>query len=136
MSHLTTAVLSIEWRQEVDQEEREIRSVLDTYVTGFNRGDKNLLLQTFHPRFVSSGFVHGELQWDSGDEFAAFCEKAAPEPGGPVPDWHLEHLTVSGQTAVAIIHDLWGDREFRDSLTLLKVDGGWQIAFKAFHGLN
>ncbi|MBT8418412.1 MAG: nuclear transport factor 2 family protein [Silicimonas sp.] len=117
-------------------DESDIRSVLNAYVSGFNRGDKDLLVQAFHPRFVSSGFVDGELQWDSGEEFAEFCEEAAPDPEGPIPDWHLEHLTVSGKTAVAIIRDQWGDREFRDSLTLLKDGGRWRIVFKAFHGLS
>lgn len=120
----------------MNAEEREIREVLDWYVTGFNRGDKDLLLQAFHPRFVSSGFFQGDLQWDSGEEFATFCQESAPDPGGPVPEWHLEHLTVTGDTAVAIVRDPWGAREFRDSLTLLKDGGRWQIVFKAFHSLT
>ena len=120
----------------MEEEEGEIRAVLDAYVTGFNRGDKKMLMQVFHPRFVSSGFVGDELQWDSGEEFASFCQEAAPDPDGPVPDWCLEHLTVSGQTAIATIRDQWGIREFRDSLTLLKDGGRWQIAFKAFHSLD
>lgn len=120
----------------MDAEEREIREVLDRYVTGFNRGDKDLLLQAFHLRFVSSGFVQGELQWDNAEDFAIFCQESAPDPDGPVPDWHLEHLTVAGHTAVAIIHDRWGSRAFRDSLTFLKDNGRWQIIFKAFHSLQ
>ena len=120
----------------MDKEESDIRDVLNAYVTGFNRGDKDLLMQAFHPGFVSSGFVGGELQWDNGEEFAEFCAEAAPNPDGIVPDWHLEHLTVSGQTAVAIIRDQWGPRDFRDLLTLLKDDGRWRIAFKAFHSLS
>ena len=120
----------------MENEESAIRAVLDAYVTGFNRADKSMLMRSFHPKFVSSGFVNDELQWDSADEFASFCEAAAPDPDGPVPDWHLEHLAVSGRTAVAVIRDQWGDREFRDILTLLKDGGSWRIVFKAFHGLG
>ena len=120
----------------MDADKLEIHAVVDKYVTGFNRGDKELLLSVFHPRFVSSGYFNGELQWDSGEAFAAFCEEAAPDRDGPVPEWTLENLTVSGQTAVAIVNDKWGAREFRDSLTLLKHDGRWQIVFKAFHSLK
>lgn len=120
----------------MDKEEQQIRSVVDCYVTGFNRGDKELLLQALHPRFVSSGFFDGELQWDGAEEFATFCSEAAPDPEGPVPDWYVETLIVSGQTAIAIIRDRWGSREFRDSLTLLKDNGRWQIVFKAFHNLG
>ncbi len=119
----------------MDEEEREIHAVVRNYVTGFNRGSKELLLQAFHPRFVSSGFVAGELQWDGAEEFAAFCSAAAPDPDGPVPDWQIETLVISGQTAVAIVRDKWGSRQFRDSLTLLKDCGRWQIVFKAFHSL-
>lgn len=120
----------------LNSEEEQIRAVVDCYVAGFSRGDKDLLLQALHPRFVSSGFFHGELQWDSREEFAAFCAEAAPDPDGPIPDWHMEALAISGQTAVAIVYDKWGSREFKDSLTLLKDGGQWQIVFKAFHSLN
>ena len=120
----------------MDRDEREIRALVGTYVTGFNRGSKELLLQALHPRFVSSGFFQGELQWDTAGEFASFCAEAAPDPEGPVPEWTIETLVVSGQTAVAIVRDRWGDRQFRDSLTLLKDDGRWQIVFKAFHSLD
>lgn len=120
---------------EMDEDGR-IRTVIDTYVTGFNRGSRELLLQALHPRFVSTGFFGGELQWDSAEAFAAFCEEAAPDPDGPVPDWRIETLVVSGQTAVAVVHDRWGSRQFRDSLTLLNDEGRWQIVFKAFDSLD
>jgi hypothetical protein len=120
----------------MEDAERNIRTAVENYVTGFNRGDKELLQQALHPRFVSSGFFQGELQWDSAEEFAAFCAEAAPDPDGPVPEWTIETLVISRQTAVAIVRDSWGSRQFRDSLTLLEDNGRWQIVFKAFHGLE
>lgn len=117
-------------------DETAIRAVIEAYVIGFNRGNKDLLRQAFHPRFVSSGFVDGALQWDGAEEFADFCAEAAPDPEGPVPDWEIESLVVSGPTAVAVVRDRWGDRRFRDILTFLKDQGRWQIVFKAFHGLG
>ena len=120
----------------MNEDERKIRAVVDTYVTGFNRGERELLLQALHPRFVSSGFFQGALQWDSAKEFASFCAEAAPDPDGPIPEWKIETLVISGQTAVAIVRDTWGSRQFRDSLTLLKDGGRWQIVFKAFHNLG
>lgn len=118
------------------EQEQEIRAVIDAYVTGFNRGDRRHLLQALHARFVSTGFFGGELQWDSAEEFAEFCAQSAPDPDGPVPEWRLEALSVSGHTAVAVIEDNWGERAFKDSLTLLKDEGRWQIVFKVFHNLN
>ena len=118
------------------EDEKEIRSVVEAYVTGFNQGNQALLMKAFHSRFISSGFVDGKLQWDTAEEFAAFCEAAAPDPDGQIPGWEIETLVVSGQTAVAIVFDRWGARQFRDSLTLLKDQGRWQIVFKAFHGLG
>lgn len=120
----------------MDEEEGKIRAVVDNYVTGFNRGDRELLLRSLHPRFVSTGFFRGELQWDSAEAFAAFCEEAAPDPDGPTPEWQIETLVISGQTAVVVVRDRWGNRRFRDSLTLLKDEDRWQIVFKAFHNLN
>ena len=116
-------------------DEREIRSVVESYVSGFNRGDKAILMHAFHPRFISSGFVDGQLQWDNAEDFSAFCETAAPDPDGPIPKWEIETLVISGQTAVAVVLDRWGARQFCDSLTLLKDQGRWQIVFKAFHAL-
>ena len=120
----------------MDDDERQINAVVDSYVTGFNRGDSETLLAALHPRFVSTGFFKGELQWDSAEAFAAFCAASAPDPDVPVPEWRMETLVVSGQTAVAIVRDSWGARQFRDSLTLLKDDGRWRIVFKAFHNLD
>ncbi|SPH25076.1 hypothetical protein DEA8626_04111 [Defluviimonas aquaemixtae] len=120
----------------MDEEERAIHAVVETYVAGFNRGNKQLLLHALHPRFVSSGLVDGKLQWDSAEEFASFCAESAPDPDGPVPDWKMETLFISGQTAVVVVRDRWGNRQFHDSLILLKDKGRWQIVFKAFHGLG
>lgn len=120
----------------MSEDESEIYDVISTYVAGFNRGNRQLLKQALHPRFVSSGFFQDELQWDSAEEFASFCTDAAPDPDSPIPDWSIETLVISGQTAVAIVCDSWGSRRFRDSLTLLKDDERWQIVFKAFHNLD
>lgn len=117
-------------------DETAIRVTIEAYVAGFNRGSKDLLRQALHPRFISSGFIDGTLQWDTVEQFADFCASAAPDPHGPVPALDIEMLVVSGPTAVAVVRDRWGNREFRDILTLLKDQDGWRIAFKAFHGLK
>ena len=70
-----------------------ILAVISDFVTGFTRGNRELLLQALHPRFVSTGFFKGELQWDSAEAFAAFCEEAAPDPESPVPEWQIVFKT-------------------------------------------
>ncbi len=122
-------------RKSMSEEMTEIQNVIGDYVAGFNKGDKSLLLGALHPRFISSGFFMGELQWDSAEEFASFCAENAPSLRGQVPDHEIENISISGQTAVAVVRDKWGTREFRDSLTLLKDEGRWQIVFKAFDNL-
>lgn len=120
----------------MQKEQEKIREVVAAYVEGFNRGDRDALLGAFHDRGVSAGFVGAGLQWDSAADFADFCAEAAPDPHGPIPDWEIETLVVSGRTAVAVVLDRWGDRRFRDSLTLLRFDDGWRIVFKTFDGLG
>ena len=120
----------------MDDDKIAIQAAIEAYVTGFNRGSKDLLRNALHPRFVSSGFIDSALQWDSAEDFADFCAEAAPDPDGPIPVWDIETLVVSGPTAVAVVRDKWGDREFRDILTLLNDEHGWRIVFKAFHGLG
>lgn len=117
-------------------DEEQIAHVIKNYVEGFNRGDKAKILNAFHPRGVSSGYVGEALQWDSAEDFAEFCAGAAPDPDGAVPPWEIEALHVSGRTAVAIVQDRWGSRMFRDSLTLIRGDDGWRIVFKAFDPLG
>ena len=125
------------WRLlEVHDAELNIRIAIENYVTGFNKGNRELLRQVLHPRFISTGYFQGELQWDSADEFVDFCAKFAPDPEGPIPEWTIETLVISGQTAVVVVRDKWGNRQFRDSLTLLEDDGRWYIIFKAFHALE
>jgi len=130
----TTPVMDL-WECKID-EESQILAVINDFVTGFTRGNRELLLQALHPRFVSTGFFKGELQWDSAEAFAAFCEEAALDPESPVPEWQIETLVVSGQTAVAVVRDRWGCHEFRDSLTFLKDGERWQIVFKTFHSFG
>jgi hypothetical protein len=119
----------------MSEEMTEIQNVIGDYVAGFNKGDKSLLLGALHTRLVSSGFYMGELQWDNAEEFATFCAESSPSSQDQVPDHIIEKITISGQTAVAVVRDKWGTREFRDSLTLLKDEGRWQIVFKAFDNL-
>ena len=102
----------------MDQDESHIREAIEGYVTGFSRADKPLLMQVLHERFISAGFVEGAFQWDSADEFADFCVAAAPDRNGPIPPREIESLSI------AVVHDRWGDREFRDTLTLIKDVGG------------
>lgn len=117
----------------MNQEEHQIRSVIEDYVTGFSRADKPLLMQVLHDRFICAGFLNGDLQWDSAEEFADFCVEAAPDRDGPISDWEIETLAVAGPTAVAVVHDRWGERKFRDNLTLINDGAGWRILFKTFH---
>ena len=122
-------------RKSMSEEMTEIQNVIADYVAGFNKGDKSLLLRALHSRFISSGFYLGELQWDNAEEFATFCAENSPSPQGKLPDHEIEEISISGQTAVAVVLDQWGTRKFRDSLTLLKDEGRWQIVFKAFDNL-
>lgn len=68
-------------------------------------------------------------------EFAAGCAGEAIGRGDPLPPWEIESLEVSGDTAVAIVTNVWAGLRFRDILTFLKEGHTWRIVFKCFHHL-
>ena len=113
-----------------------IESVVSDYVVGMARGNRDLLLQVFHPKAVSVGHFDGVLEWASVTEFAEACEAEKVLETEPVPAWDIEEVRVSGDTAVVICTNVWAGYRFRDTLTMLKSDGQWSIVFKLFHHLG
>ena len=119
-----------------DSQIAAIRSTVADYVTGMTYGDAALLGEAFHPRGVSVGHFDGGLEWMDVAEFAASCAAEALDRGVPVPDWEIETVHRSGDTAVVIVTNAWAGFRFRDTLTLLEEGGRWRIVFKCFHHLG
>ncbi len=117
-------------------ETAKIRKTVEDYVIGMTYGDARLLTAAFHPRAASVGHFDGVLEWQDVAEFAAACAADALDRSAPRPPWEIELLRRSGDTAVAIVTNIFAGERFRDTLTLLLEEGRWRIAFKCFHHLR
>ncbi|MFD0978605.1 nuclear transport factor 2 family protein [Tropicimonas aquimaris] len=110
----------------------EIGQVVGLYVAGMARGDAEALGRAFHPRASSIGHFEGDLEWASVDEFVAACVAEAIPADAPLPPHEIESISVAGDTAIVRVVNVWANLDFRDTLTLLRHDGRWQIVAKAF----
>jgi hypothetical protein len=114
----------------------EIARTVATYVEGMARGDAAALRQAFHPRAASIGHFEGDLEWASVEEFIAACEAEAIAADMQVPPHEIESISVAGDTAVVRVTNVWAGEDFRDTLTLLRHEGRWQIVSKVFQHLE
>ena len=109
-----------------------IAAVVADYVAGMARGDAPLLRRAFHPNAASIGHFDGGLEWESVEEFIAACKTEAIAADAAVPAHEIESIAVAGDTAVVRVVNVWAGLDFRDTLTLLRHEGRWQIVSKVF----
>lgn len=112
-----------------------IGKTVENYVVGMTRGDAGLLSEAFHPQAHSIGHYAGSLEWQGVAEFAAACREAAIAQGQPLPPYDLESIAIAGDTAVVRVVNTWAGERFRDTLTLMQIEGRWTIVAKVFHHL-
>lgn len=116
-------------------DEQEIHDVIQLYFDGMFESSEEKARKAFHPNAMITGYNRGELQEMDVTTFAKFV--AAQQPSakdkGETPVLETLSLDVAGETAVAIVRDLYLGRSFIDTLSLIKVDGDWCIYNKLFH---
>ena len=110
-------------------------AVLQNYFEGLYRGDTMILRQVFHPAAIYACATGGELLRLAMDEYFPVVEKR-PSPaslGQARTDRILSIDFIGPVTALARVECSILPRLFTDSLTLVLVDGRWQIISKVFH---
>lgn len=118
----------------MDQNYNDISSALLTYLDGLYEGDTEKLGSVFHPvchLFSNSG---GEfLDWSRDKWFNVVNERPSPKSQGLSRHDRIISIDMSdGTTAIAKLNCAVPPRYFTDYLTLLKLDGRWQIVSKSF----
>ena len=118
----------------MDQNYNDISSALLTYLDGLYEGDTEKLGSVFHPvchLFSNSG---GEfLDWSRDKWFNVVNERPSPKSQGLSRHDRIISIDMSdGTTAIAKLTCAVPPRYFTDYLTLLKLDGRWQIVSKSF----
>jgi len=113
----------------------EIVDVLDLYFDGLHHSDTARLRQVFHAQAayisaVESPMVHLGM----ADYFALVDRRPSPASRGEARRDRIVSIEQAGPvTAVARLECAIGPKHFIDFLTLVRVDGRWQIIAKVFH---
>jgi hypothetical protein len=112
-----------------------IHSVLELYFDGLYHSDSQRLARVFHPQAVYATAVGGEpIVWRMAEYFPVVDARSAPAASGQArTDRVLSIELVGPVTAWVKLQCAIGPKHFLDLLTLIHVDGRWQIISKAFH---
>lgn len=113
----------------------EVRDLLDHYFEGLYRSDAELLATVFHPAAVYATATEGMLTRLSMPEYlGVVAERESPATRGEMRTDTIESILFAGPvTALARVCCSIGPRRFTDLLSLVRVDGRWQIIAKVFH---
>jgi hypothetical protein len=113
----------------------EIADVLSMYFDGLYHSDTKRLRSVFHPRAQYVCATGGTLTYRTMEEYFPIVDQR-PSPASrrePRVDSIVSIEFAGPVTAFARVHCAIGPKYFTDLLTLVRVDGRWQIISKVFH---
>lgn len=112
-----------------------VSAVLQTYFDGLHHSDTTRLRTVFHPDAIYACATEGTLLKLSMPEYFPIVDKR-PSPASrndARTDRILEIQFAGPVTAFARVECSIAPKSFVDFLTLVKLDGRWQIISKVFH---
>lgn len=112
-----------------------ITELLGTYFDGLAHSDTQRLGRVFHPaaRYVTAT-AEPLVTWSMEEYFPVVDARPAPADRGEARADRIISVEMAGPvTALARVECRIAPRSFTDLLTLVKVDGRWQIISKVFH---
>ena len=115
-------------------ERAAIGAVIQTYLDGLYEGDAVKLAEAFHPASALTSEDGGRLVVMPRDTWLEWVRKR-PAPKAQGLSRHDEVLSVdqaSPTTAFVKLRCAIPPRFFTDYLSMLKIDGRWQVAQKVF----
>lgn len=112
-----------------------VAGVLATYFDGLYHSDTRRLAQVFHPRAQYVCVTDGTLLYrDMAEYFPVVDARVSPASKGEVRRDEIVSVEFAGPvTARAVVRCALGTRFFTDYLTLIRLDGRWQVISKVFH---
>ncbi|MFM7343931.1 MAG: nuclear transport factor 2 family protein [Tagaea sp.] len=119
---------------EHDSDLAAIEATVKTYLDGLYEGDADKLAAAFHPTSALTQSLDGKPTITPRDEWLA-AVRARPSPKSKGLARHDRILSIDrvGPTMAAVkVQCAIPPRFFVDLLSLLKIDGRWQIAQKVF----
>lgn len=111
-----------------------IEAVVKTYLDGLYEGNVEKLASAFHPTSALTYEQDGELRPIPRDSwFDAVRNRPSPQSQGLSRTDEILQIDQSGPTTAFVkLKCAIPPRFFTDYLSLLKVDGRWQVAQKVF----
>lgn len=115
--------------------ELTIEQTLNEYFDGLYFCDLDKLAQVFHPLARYTTTTGGELlHLTMAEYFAILKERIAPATNQQIRDDRILLIDqIAPHTALAKVQCVIEPKYFTDFLSLIKVDGRWQIISKVFH---
>lgn len=113
----------------------EVIDVLSVYFDGLYHSDTGRLRRVFHPRAQYVCATEGELLYRTMEEyFPVVDQRPSPASRGEKREDRIVSIEFAGPaTAFARVNCAIGPKFFTDLLTLIRLDGRWQIISKVFH---
>jgi len=111
-----------------------IEAVVRTYLDGLYEGDADKLAAAFHPTSALTQWWEGELKITPRDAWLE-AVRARPSPksqGLARSDEVLSVDVVGPDMALVKLRCAIPPRHFTDLLSLLRIEGRWQVAQKVF----
>ena len=116
-----------------------IEKVLQVYFDGLYEGDTKKLGEAFHPaaHLYSADAAGKAADLPRADWFKAVESRPSGKAKGSERADRIVSIDFAGPaTAFAKVECQLPPRYFTDYLTLLKVDGRWQVISKSFHAVT
>jgi len=110
---------------------RQIKAVMQTYIEGGRTGSVETLRPIFHELATICGYVGPDL---FAGPIAMFYEWHVEN--GPAADLVAGDLRIDVEGSAASVRielDNWTGHRFTDFFTLVKIEGQWQIMSKVFY---
>ena len=113
----------------------EVADLLSTYFDGLHHSDTKRLRSVFHPRAQYVCATEGTLTYKTMEKyFPVVDQRPSPASRGETRADSIVSIELAGPvTAFARVNCTIGPKAFTDLLTLIRIDGRWQIISKVFH---
>ena len=119
----------------MDTEFTTVEKVILKYFDGLYHSDTTLLAEVFHPAAHYVCATDGTILYRTmGEYFPIVDKRPSPASNGEQRNDRIVSMEFAGPvTAFARVECSIGKKFFTDFLTLIFVDGKWQIISKVFH---
>jgi len=119
----------------MDIKKESVSKALAIYFDGLYYGDTTRLAKIFHAKAHYVNVSDGTLQYLTMDEYFPIVEaRISPHQNGEARRDRIISIKFAGPTtAFAHVECAIGHKFFNDFLTLIQLDGTWQIISKVFH---